>query len=165
MIGMNNIDRLFDFMRKKQSIEAHALLDEIERADPDTHGIAHWRSVVLGEEGRNDEALQYLADNQHRFNCKTGVFRRRAELFQKMGKGAAALDEMEKAPFDSEIEEHWALVMDAKFFRLYLMTQAGLPISPEQWAEIPDDYISLMPTGERVSKEQLIEAAGRNASP
>jgi hypothetical protein len=90
------------------------------------------RSVVLRDEGRYEEVLQYLADNQHHFNCKTGVFRKRAELLQRMGRGAVALDEMEKAPFDSEIEDRLALVMDAKFFRFYLMTQAGLPISPEQ---------------------------------
>jgi hypothetical protein len=50
--------------------------------------------VVLRDEGRYEEALQYLADNQHRFNCKTGVFHKRAELFQRMGQAAAALDEM-----------------------------------------------------------------------
>ncbi len=74
-----------------------------------------------------------------------------------MGNNAAALKELAKAPFNSEIDDYWALVMDAKFFYLYVMLEAGLPISSEQWAEIPDDYISLMPTGARVSKQQLAD--------
>ena len=65
------------------------------------------------------------------------------------------------APFESEIEDHWALVMEAKFFRLYLMVQARLPIPSEQLAEIPDDYISLFPTGERMAKDKLTTFAER----
>jgi hypothetical protein len=137
------------------------MLDEIELTDPDTHGIAHWRSVVLRNEGRHQEALQYLTDNLHRFNCKTNAFHKRAWIFHELGNNAAALDEIEKAPFDSEIDEYWALVMEAKFFRLHLMAESGLPIPPEQWAKIPDDYISLLPTGERVSKEQIIQLSKR----
>ncbi len=64
-------------------------------------------------------------------------------------------------PLDSEIEDYWALVMEAKFFRLYLMARAGMPLPPEQLAEIPDNYISLFPTGERISKEKLTESAKR----
>ena len=45
--------------------------------------------------------------------------------------------------------------MEAKFFRLYLMAKTGLPITEADLAEIPDDYISLMPTGVRLSKTQL----------
>ena len=100
-------------------------------------------------------------------NAKAGSSHKRAELLKKMGKDAAALAEMEKAPFDAEIEDHWPLVVDAKFFRLYLMAEAGLRISPESIGGIADDYISLMPTGERVSKntdrafQALIEFATR----
>ena len=79
----------------------------------------------------------------------------------KSGNGDAALAEISKAPFISEIEDYWALVMEAKFFRLYLIARAGMPLPPEQLAEIPDDYISLFPTGERISKEQLTESAKR----
>jgi len=161
MIDMNTIDKLYDFIRCKDWSAAHAMLDEIELADPNTHGIAHWRSVVLRDEGRYEDALDYLAENLHRFNCKTSVSHKRASIFYEMGNNAAALKELAKAPFDSEIDDYWTLVMDAKFFYLYVMVEAGLPISSEQWAEIPDDYISLMPTGARVSKEQLTETAKR----
>ncbi len=34
MIGMHNIDRLYDFIRCKDWSEAHAMLDETEWADP-----------------------------------------------------------------------------------------------------------------------------------
>jgi tetratricopeptide (TPR) repeat protein len=149
MIDMAKIDKLFELMRRKDWSAAHAMLDENELASRDEPTVAHWRAVVLREEGRYEEALQYLADNLHRFHCKTSAFRKRAELLRKLGSQAAALEEIEKAPFDSEIEDHWALVVDAKYFRLYLMVETGLPIPPEQWAEIPDDYISLLPTGER----------------
>jgi tetratricopeptide (TPR) repeat protein len=162
MIGMDNINRLFDFMRRKDWAAAHAMLDEIELTDPDMHGLAHWRSVVLREEGRYEDALQYLADNLHRFNCKTSVFHKRAWIFRVLGNDAAALNEIEKAPFDAEIDDYWALVMEAKFFRLHLMATSRLPIPPEQWAEIPDDYISLLPTGERVSKQQIVQLSERS---
>ena len=85
MIGMHNIDKLYDFIRCKDWSEAHAMLDEIEWADPNTHGIAHWRSVVLHDEGRYEDALNYLAENLHRFNCKTSVFHKRASIFYEMG--------------------------------------------------------------------------------
>jgi hypothetical protein len=161
MIDMNKINKLIDLIRRKDWLGAHAMLDENEMADPGEGTVAHWRSVVLRDEGRRQDALQYLADNLHRFDCKAGVFHKRAELFHELGNDSAALEEIEKAPFDSEIEDHWALVMEAKFFRLHLMAESGLPIPPEQWAEIPDDYISLMPTGKRVSKEQLVEHSKR----
>lgn len=159
MIDMAKINKLTDLIRRKDWTTAHALLDEEEFADPGEQTVAHWRSVVLRDEGRYEEAFQFLAANLHRFECKSGVFHKRAELLKKMGKDTAALAEMEKAPLDAEIEDHWPLVVDAKFFRLYLMAEAGLPISTGQLAEIPDDYISLMPMGERVSKERLIELA------
>jgi hypothetical protein len=161
MIDMKKINKLIDLIRNKEWIAAHALLDEEELSDPGEATVAHWRSVVLRDEGRYQEAHQYLGDNLHRFDCKTGVCHKRAELLKKMGNETAALAEIEKAPFDSEIEDHWALVVDAKFFRLYLMAQLGLPIPPEQLAEIPDDYISLLPTGERITKKQLIEQSRR----
>jgi tetratricopeptide (TPR) repeat protein len=161
MIDMQKIDKLLTLMRSKNWAAAHAMLDENEVADPGEQTVAHWRAVLLREEGRYEEVLKYLADNLDRFNCKTSVFHKRAVIFHKMGNDSAALKEIQKAPFDAEIEDDWALVMDAKFFYLYLMVEAGLPISSEQWAEIPDDYISLMPTGDRVSKEQLTEIAKR----
>ena len=161
MIDMAKMNKLIDLIRSKDWPAAHAMLDENELADPGESAVAHWRAVLLRDEGRNEEALQYLAANMHRLDCKTNAFRNRALLFHKMGQPAAALAEIEKAPFDSEIEDHWALVMEGKFFRLYLMASAGLPIAPEPWAEIPDDYISLMPTGERVSKGQLIGLSQR----
>ena len=161
MIDMQKIDRLLDLVRSKDWAAAHAMLDDDEKADPGEQTVAHWRATVLRYEDRKYEALQYLKDNLHRFNCKTSVFHKRAWIFHEMGNDAAARDEIEMAPFESEIEDNWALVMEAKFFRLYLMAQAGLPIPPEQLAEIPDDYISLFPTGERVSKEQLTEIAKR----
>jgi hypothetical protein len=161
MIGKSDVDKLFDLLRRKDWAAAHAMLDQIESDDPDRHGIAHWRSVVLGEEGRYEEALQYLADNVQRFNCKTNVFHKRAWIFHQTGNDQAALQEISNAPFDVEIDDFWPLVMEAKFFRLYLMVRAGLPIPPEQLAEIPDDYISLLPTGERIPKKQLIEQSTR----
>ncbi len=130
MIGMNNINKLFDFMRREDWTAAHAMLEDIESTDPDTHGMAHWRSVVLRNEGRHQEALRYLTDDLHRFRCKTNAFHKRAWIFYEMGNDAAALDEIEKAPFDSEIDDYWALVMEAKFFRLHLMAKSGLPIPP-----------------------------------
>ena len=161
MIDMKKMKKLIDLMHQKDWASAHAMLDENELAEPNDGTVAHWRAVVLRDEGHSEEALQYLADNMHRFDCKTGVFHKRAEIFHEMGNDAAALKEIGKAPFDSEIEDHWALVMDAKFFRLYLMAHAGLPIPPEQWVEIPDDYISLMQRGARVSKAQMIEMSNR----
>jgi hypothetical protein len=161
MIDLKKMTRIIDFLHEKDWAAAHAMLDENESADPNEATVAHWRAVVLRDEGRCEEALQYLADNLYRFDCKSGVFHKRAELFHQMGNDSAALVEIEKAPLDSEMEDHWALVVDAKFFRLYLMTQAGLPISLDQWMEIPDDYISLMPTGERVSKGQLTAMSRR----
>jgi hypothetical protein len=161
MIDMKKINKLVDLIRGEDWKAAHAMLDEEEFADPGEATVAHWRSVVLRDEGRYEEALQYLAANLHRFECKSGVFHKRAELLKRMGKDAAALAEMQKAPLDAEIEDHWPLVVDAKFFRLCLMAEAGLPISPTQLAEIPEDYISLMPTGERVSKQRLIELSRR----
>lgn len=161
MIDMEKISKLIDLIRCKDLSAAHAMLDEEELADPGEATVAYWHSVVLRDEGRYEEAPQYLADNLDRFDCRTGVFHKRAELFKILGKDAAAIVEMEKAPFDSEIEEHWALVVDAKFFRLYLMTRVGFPITQEQWAEIPDDYISLFPMGERITKKQLIENTQR----
>lgn len=162
MIDMRKIDKLIDLIRCKNWTAAHAMLDEEELADPGEATIAHWRSVVLRDEGRFEESLQNLADKFHLFECKTGVFHKRAELFKRMGNDSAALAELQKAPFDSEIEDHEALVVDAKFFQFYLMVEAGLPISSEQWAEIPDDYISLLPTGERFTKRQLIQiSSGR----
>ena len=155
MIDMQKIDRLLDLMRSKDWAAAHAILDDDEKADPGEQTVAHWRATVLRHEGRKNEALQYLKDNVHRFNCKTGVFHKRAWIFHETGNDAAARDEIEMAPFESEIEDHWALVMEAKFFRLYLMARAGMPLPPEQLAEIPDDYISLFPTGERMSKAKL----------
>jgi hypothetical protein len=147
MIDLKKMTRIIDFLHEKDWAAAHAMLDENESADPNEATVAHWRAVVLRDEGRCD--------------CKSGVFHKRAELFHQMGNDSAALVEIEKAPLDSEMEDHWALVVDAKFFRLYLMTQAGLPISLDQWMEIPDDYISLMPTGERVSKGQLTAMSRR----
>ena len=97
----------------------------------------------------------------HRFNCKTNAIHKRARILHESGNGDAALAEISKAPFDSEIEDYWALVMEAKFFRLYLMARAGMPLPPEQLAEIPDDYISLFPTGERVAKKRLTEISQR----
>ena len=164
MIDMKKINILIDLLRNKDWPAAHAMLDENELADPNEATVAYWRAVTLRDEGRPQDALQYLADNLHRFECKAGVYHKRAELFHQLGNNVAALAEIAKAPFDSEIEEHPALVMDAKFFRLYLLAKAGLPISPEQWAEIPDDYISLMPEGVRVSKEQLMEASTRRGN-
>lgn len=157
MIGMNNVDKLFDLMRRQDWAAAHAMLDQFESDDPDMHGIAHWRSVVLCEEGRYEEALQYLADNLQRFNCKTNVFHKRAWIFHQTGNDQAALEEISNAPFDAEIEDYWALVVEAKFFQLYLLARLGLPIPPEQLAEIPDDFISLLPTGERIPKKRLTE--------
>lgn len=156
MIDMNKINKLMDIIRRKDWVAAHAMLDEEERLDPDEGTVAHWRSVVLRNEGRYEDALRYLADNLSRFNCKTGVFDKRARIFHQIGNDAAAMNELALAPFDSEIDEHWALVMDAKFFRLYLMVQLGLPIADAQWTEIPDDYISVLPTGEQISKKQLM---------
>jgi hypothetical protein len=137
------------------------MLDDDEKADPGEQTVAHWRATVLRYEGRKDEALQYLKDNVHRFNCKTGVFHKRSWILHETGNDAAARDEIEKAPFESEIEDYWAPVMEAKFFRLYLMARAGLPIPPEQLAEIPDDYISLFPTGERMAKDKLTSPTER----
>ncbi len=162
MIGTNNINKLFDLMRDKDWAAAHGVLDAIELTAPDTHGVAHWRSVVLRNEGRRQEALRYLMDNLHRFNCKTNAFHKRAWIFHELGNDGAALDEIEKAPLDSEIDDYWALVMEAKFFRLYLMAKANLPMTSAQLAEIPDDYVSLMPTGERISKAQLISLSGHS---
>jgi hypothetical protein len=161
MIDMKKMKKIIDLLHRKDWAAAHAMLDKIELADPDAHGIAHWRSEVLCDEGRHQEALQYLADNMHRFNCKTNAIHKRARILHESGNGDAALAEISKAPFDSEIEDYWALVMEAKFFRLYLMARAGMPLPPEQLAEIPDDYISLFPMGERISKERLNESAKR----
>ena len=161
MIDMSKINKLIELIRRKDWAGAHDMLDENEIADPGEGTVAHWRSVVLRDEGRHQEALQYLADNLHRFDCKSGVFHKRAELFDALGNDSSALEEIEKAPFDSEIEEHWTLVMEAKFFRLYLMAKNNLPISQEKMSEIPDDYISLMQGGRRISKAQLMEMASR----
>jgi len=161
MIDMHKINKLMKIICRKDWLAAHAMLDEEERLDPNEGTAAHWRSVVLRNEGRLDEALQYLADNLSRFNCKTGVYDRRARLFHQVGNNVAAKNELSVAPFDSEIDEHWALVMDAKFFRLYLMTQLGLAISDAELAEIPDDYISVLPDGERISKAQFIGRSRR----
>ncbi|WP_298353995.1 hypothetical protein [Rhodoblastus sp.] len=163
MIDMKKINKLIGFIRNKDWLAAHEFLDDEELADPGEGTAAYWRSVVLRDEGRNQEALQYLGDNEHRFACKTGVLHKRAELLHRMGNEAAALDEIEKAPFDSEIEDHWALVVDAKFFRLLLRTQLSASIGPDEWSEIPDDYVSLLPTGERISKKQLMEKFGRRS--
>jgi hypothetical protein len=159
MIDMKEINKLIDLIRSKNWIAAHALLDEEELADPGEQTVAHWRSVLLRKEGRYEEALEYLADNLYRFDCKTGALNNRAWILHIKGNDNGALNEIERAPFEAEIEDNWALVMEAKFFRLYLMARLGLAIPPEQLAEIPDDYISLLPTGERVPKNQLIAHA------
>jgi tetratricopeptide (TPR) repeat protein len=162
MIDMAKIDKLLELIRRKDWTTAHAMLDENDLADPGEQTVAHWRTVVLREEGRYEDALQYLADNLHRFNCKTSAFHKRAWILRVLGNDAAALKEIEKAPFDAEIDDYWALVMEAKFFRLHLMATSRLPIPPEQWTEIPDDYISLLPTGERVSKQQIVQLSERS---
>ena len=161
MIDMTKINILLSLIRKRDWASAHVLLDEEELADPGEQTVAHWRSVLLRNEGRYEEALEYLADNLYRFDCKTGALNNRAWILHLKGNDKGALNEIERAPFDVEIEDNWALVMEAKFFRLYLMARLGLSISAEQLAEIPDDYIYLLPTGERVPKKQLIEKSTR----
>ena len=73
MIDMEKIDKLVDLIRGEDWKAAHAMLDEEEFVDPDEATVAHWRSVVLRDEGRYQEALKYLKDNQHRFSCQSGV--------------------------------------------------------------------------------------------
>ena len=99
MIDMQKIDRLLDLVRSKDWAAAHAMLDDDEKADPGEQTVAHWRATVLRYEDRKYEALQYLKDNLHRFNCKTSVFHKRAWIFHEMGNDAAARDEIEMAPF------------------------------------------------------------------
>jgi hypothetical protein len=159
MIDMKKINKLVDLIRGEDWKAAHAMLDEEEFADPGEATVAHWRSVVLRDEGRYQEALEYLKDNQDRFNCQSGVAHKRAWIFHLIGNDTSALSEIALAPFDAEIEDFYGLVMEAKFFRLYLMILTGLPISAEQLAEIPDDYISLFPTGERIPKNKLFSLA------
>lgn len=156
MIDLRKINKIIDLLRHKDWAAAHEFLNDEEMSDPGEATVAYWRSVILRSEGRYQEALKFLENNLHRFECKTSVFHKRAELFQMMGKDGEALAEIENAPMDDEFDDHWALVLDAKFFRLYLMTLTGLPVAPEQWDEIPDGYISLMPTDEKVSKDELL---------
>lgn len=78
MIDMEKIDKLVDLIRGEDWKAAHAMLDEEEFVDPDEATVAHWRSVVLRDEGRYQEALKYQKDNQHRFSCQSGVAHKRA---------------------------------------------------------------------------------------
>jgi tetratricopeptide (TPR) repeat protein len=162
MIDLNSTHRLIDLIRQKDWPSAHSILDKAEMTDPGESNIAYWRAVVLRDEGRHDDALCYLADNLGRFTCKTNAFHQCAWILHELGNDKAALAEIEKAPLDSEIEDYWALVMEAKFFRLYLMAKNNLSLSEDQMSEIPDDYISLMPGGNRISKAQLKKMSGRS---
>jgi len=72
-----------------------------------------------------------------------------------------ALLEIEKAPIDAEMGKHWALVLDAKFFRLYLLAKNNHPIGADQLNELPGDYVYIMPKGELFSKDDLNRLATR----
>lgn len=162
MIGMAKINELLALMRQQDWTAVHAMLDDIEKCDPDTPGLAHWRSTALQNEGLHDQALEFISDNLEKFNCKANALHKRAAILHEKGDHAAALNELDGADLDSEADDHWALVMEAKFFRLFLKTICDFSINAAEFGEFPDDYISILPSGKRLSLQDLKEL-NRNA--
>ena len=67
---------------------------------------------------------------------------------------------MRSAPIAAETEKYRALVLEAKFYLLYLMAKNNLKIEQSSLDEIPDGHISVLPSethlyGAHISKDNL----------
>jgi len=149
-------DEFFGLFRKNDMQGFHDRLDSLpaDIADEKVR-VSLWRVSALMTEGRYQEALDFLQESDEHFPCKTLVYHQRAKIYQRIGQGQGSAGHMETAPFASELDRYWPLVMDAKFYRLYLMAEQKRRIDPALLDEIPDDFMYIMLEGNRISKADL----------
>lgn len=159
---MLNDDEVFRLQRAGKTRNIHEQLDAaLPSATAEARRkIAHWRTSTLLYEKRYSEALDHLQQNSCDYNCKTLVHHERASILDLLGRGEDALRELRSAPIAAETERYRALVLDAKFFLLYLMAKNNIAIEQSSLDAIPDDHISILPSetslyGAHVSKDDL----------
>ena len=145
----------------------HALLDAAmpgETAE-EKHSIAYWRTATLIREKRFEEALIHLQQNKLDFGCKTFVHHEAARILDHLGRDHEAIAALATAPFADETEKYRLLVKEAKFHLMHLRARNGINVDASDMAEIPDDYIAVLPSrqhpfGQHVSKADLKAMVG-----
>lgn len=165
---MLNRDEIIRLYRADEFEVLHEHLDAaLAGASPDDrHSIAHWRSAALEKEKRYEEALEHLALSKSDFGSKTLVHHMRASILEVLGRDQEALDELQAAPLDGEIDLYYPLVVDAKFYILYFRAARNMPVDPAAIDEIPEGYRSVLPGnghifGAQVSKDELAAMIGK----
>ena len=166
-----NDDEVFRLQRAGDMREIHARLDAAlsGATAEDRRKIAHWRTSTLLHERRYQDALDHLQRSKDDYGCKTLVHHKRASILDLLGRDKEALNELRSAPIAAETEKYRALVLEAKFYLLYLMAKNNLEIEQSSLDEIPNGHISVLPSethlyGAHISKDDLkrmIEGAAR----
>lgn len=161
---MLNDDEIFRLQRAGKSHQIHERLDAALPGGTaeDRHNIAHWRTSTLLHERRYQDALDHLQRSKNDYGCKTLVHHKKAGILDLLGRDNEAISELRSAPIAAEREKYGALVLEAKFYLIYLMAKNNLEIEQSSLDEIPDGHISVLPSetslhGAQISKEDLKE--------
>lgn len=154
-----NVDTLQDLLRHEDWTSAFSMLDQARRTavtSDDCKREIFWRSVVLARQNHTEQAVELLRKNAHLFNSQSHVKHEIARLLVSQGRHQEALKELNSAPIDCELDQFYALAIDAKFFYYYLLAKAGDPTIRDRLCEIPDDYRYICHDGTILAKPDII---------
>ncbi|MGP0057850.1 MAG: tetratricopeptide repeat protein [Beijerinckiaceae bacterium] len=146
-------------MRSGDWDSVYSMLDDARNravTQEDIRQLAYWRSVALTREQRYDEALELLRESADLFNSQSLVQHELACILVTQGRDREALDELKKAPVEEEMEKHYGLAIDAKFFYFYLLAKSGDTSVKERLSEIPDDYRHIAMDGTFLTKTDIV---------
>src|SRR5579862_9173577 len=113
------IEKLRILVRSKDWSAVHDLLDDAQRraaTREDKCDEVYWRAVALEDEQRYGDAISLLRKNRDLFYSQTLAHHKIARCLIKLGRDQEALDELSQAPIEAEMQSHYGLAIDAKFF-------------------------------------------------
>jgi len=158
-------EKMLPLMRTRDWKACHNFLDgALVDADDDQRRSAHlWRTYVLREEGRYDEAIDCWRTHRNEFLCRTHVNHEIARLHDLSGRAAQAIEELHGSPFGEEMDRHPAFVLDGIYFYCYLLAREGRDVPEKLLSALPDDFMYVHHNGKRTPKAQLMSmiAKGR----
>ncbi len=147
-----------DLANRKDWASLTAMLDDARRtavSRDDVRSELHWRVAALERQQRYGEALDFLRSNANIYNSQSYVQHQSARLLLLLGRDKEALNELSKAPFDTEMTSHYGLAIDAKFFYFYLLAKNGDTSVEARLSEIPDDYQYVTKNGQFITKPDI----------